>query len=543
MHIIRVLIVLLLAAAIPHASPTPAAQSSHPTLLVIVVVDQMRYDYLARMAPRWQHGVRRLLTEGAVFENNRYPYLNTVTCAGHATIGTGSFPSTHGIIMNEWWQRTAGRRMSCTDDPAVTAVPYTGKPEPIGHSGHRLRVPTLADRVRERSAAARVVTLSMKPRSTVMLAGHGGTAVTWFSDANGWGTSTAFAASRLQVVADYVAAHPVDAQRDAVWTRLDQADGYAGEDGGAGERGPRGWGPVFPHPLAGAAGTPPERFYDLWERSPYSDAYLGRMAAAMVRELKLGQRGVVDFLGVSFSGLDYVGHDFGPDSQEVQDTLLRLDRTLGDLLAALDTMVGKDGYVLGLSADHGVAPIPEARTAAGLDAGRVSARSVRAAIEEALAPFGPGPHTALVEYTEIYLTGSAMALVKRNPEAERALIDRVSALPGVLRVMRSEGLEHKRGSGDPIERAAAHSYFPGESGDFQLVPKPYWITTESSAATHGTLHAYDQHVPLIFLGTAFRAGRYTEPATPADLAPTLASVVGLPMPGADGTARTVARRK
>jgi hypothetical protein len=362
------------------------------------------------------------------------------------------------------------------------------------------------------------------------------------SDSNNWGTSTAFAPAPVPVVAGYVAAHPLDAERDTVWNRIDETSAYAGEDGGAGERGPRGWGPTFPHPLIGNAGTPPERFYDLWERSPFSDAYLGRMAAALVGELKLGQRDVVDFLGVSFSAVDYVGHDFGPDSQEVQDTLRRLDRTLGDLLAALDATVGKDRYALGLSADHGVAPIPEARAAAGLDGGRIPARTVRAAIEQALAPFGPGPHTALVEYTEIYLTEASMAIVRQKPEAERAVIDAVSALPGVLRVMRSEGLETRRASADPVERAAALGYVPGQSGDFQLVPRPYWITTESSAATHGTLHEYDQHVPLIFFGGAFKAGRYSQPSTPADLAPTLASVAGIPMPGADGTPRTIAVR-
>jgi hypothetical protein len=542
MRVVRFgLIALLLAAAFPQA-PRSQGTAPGPRLLVIVVVDQMRYDYLARMAPRWRHGFRRLLNEGAVFDNNRYPYLNTVTCAGHATIGTGSFPATHGIIMNEWWQRQAGRRMSCTDDARIAAVPYVGKPEAIGHSAHRLRAATLADRVRERSAEARVVVMSMKPRSTVMLAGHGGTAVTWLSDANHWGTSTAFAAAPVPVIAGYVEAHPLDAERGTVWNRIEEISGYAGEDGGAGERGPRGWNPTFPHPLTGNPGTPPERFYELWERSPFSDAYLGRMAAAMVRELKLGQRGVVDFLGVSFSAVDYVGHDFGPDSHEVQDTLLRLDRTLGDLLAALDATVGRDRYALGLSADHGVAPIPEARTAAGLDGGRIPARVVRAAIERALAPFGAGPHTALVEYTEIYLTDASMAIVRQKPDAERAVVDAVSAVPGVLRVMRSDGLETRRGSPDPIERAAALSYFPGESGDFQLVPKPYWITTESSAATHGSLHDYDQHVPLVFFGRPFKAGRYGEPSTPADLAPTLAAVAGIPMPGADGTARTTAVR-
>jgi predicted AlkP superfamily pyrophosphatase or phosphodiesterase len=340
-------------------------------LLVIVVVDQMRFEYLDRYKGLFKEGIKRLLDDGAVFDRAMYPYVNTVTCAGHATIGTGAFPSTHGIILNEWWQRDVGRRMSCTDDPDVKSVVYSREPERIGHSAHRLRVPTLGDRLRAASPGSRVVVLSMKPRSTVMLAGHGGTAVTWFGGSNTWSTSTAFTSTPIPEVKAYTDTHPVSDLRNEVWQRTNDPSSYSGQDDGVGERGPSGWGPQFPHPLAGSPGTDPERFYDLWERSPYSDMALGDMASTLVRTMKLGQRGVVDLLGVSFSAVDYVGHDFGPRSHEVQDTLIRLDRTLGAFLATLDKVVGRDRYTLGLSADHGVGEIPEATSAAGRDAGRL----------------------------------------------------------------------------------------------------------------------------------------------------------------------------
>ena len=231
------------------------AARSEPKLLVILVVDQMRFDYLDRYARLWTGGLKRLMTEGAVFERGFYPYLNTVTCAGHATIGTGAFPYTHGIIMNEWYQRAAHRRMACTDDPSVKSVPYTGTPEPIGHSARRLRVPTIGDRLRASSPDSRVVTLSMKPRSTVMLAGHGGTAVTWFGDTNGWATSTAFAPQPLPDVKAFVDANPVDRDRSVLWERIRPASDYAQEDANTFERARGGWSSVFPHPLVGAAGT------------------------------------------------------------------------------------------------------------------------------------------------------------------------------------------------------------------------------------------------------------------------------------------------
>lgn len=518
------------------SQPKVEAQAGEPKLLVILVVDQMRADYLTRFDGVWKRGIRRLLSEGAVFEQARFPYLNTVTCVGHATISTGSFPATHGIILNEWLQRGAGRRMSCTEDPTVTPLPFDGPPEKIGHSAHRLRVPTLGDRLRERSPASRVVTLSMKPRSAVMLAGQTGT-VAWFSDANSWSTSTAFAKSLPPVLTSYFGAHPVEAARSSVWDRVLEPPSYKGPDDGVGERPGTGWSTVFPHPLSGAPGTPATAFYDLWERSPYSDAYLGGMAGALVEGLNLGRQGSVDLLGISFSALDYAGHSFGPASHEVQDTLARLDIVIGDLFDLLDARVGRGRYVVALSADHGVAPIPEQRQKAGKDAGRLLPQSVRAVAEKVLQPLGSGPHVDQVEYTDLYLTERSRAALAQHPDLERALLHALGAMPGVARVFTSGNLKAARSSADPIERAAALSHVDGESGEIVLVPRPGWIMTNSSATTHGSSNDYDQRVPVILMGPPHvKPGRYQVAASPADIAPSLAALVSLPMPGVDGRA-------
>jgi predicted AlkP superfamily pyrophosphatase or phosphodiesterase len=530
--------VALLAAA-ASAALTLALAAAQPTasairLVVVLVVDQMRFDYLDRYGQQWRAGLKRLRDEGAIFEEGAYPYLNTVTCAGHATIGTGAFPSTHGIIMNEWWQRGAGRRMSCTDDPTVASLPYGGAADRIGHSAHRLRVPTLADRLRARTPQSRVVSLSMKPRSTVMLAGRGGNAVTWFGDSNAWATSTAYTKAPVPEVAAYVSAHPLEHLRGEVWTRVRSEHEYLGTDASPFERPRPAWSSVFPHPLA-PPGAPPNEFYNLWERSPYGDVYLGDMAAAMIQSFQLGRRDAIDYLAVSFSGLDYVGHDFGPDSHEVQDALIRLDRTMGSLFATLDTLVGRDRYIVGLSSDHGVARIPEAQKAEGVDAGRVINSAVRKIAESALvAAHGAGPYVAHVEYTNLYLTDAARTRADADPAFLRPLVDALSKMDGVARVFPSRGLEARRESRDPVERAAALSYFPGESGDVVIVLKPNWIGTDTSTTTHGSMNAYDQRVPVLVMGSPFRAGRYKGPATPADIAPTLASVIALPMPGTDG---------
>jgi arylsulfatase A-like enzyme len=262
------------------------------------------------------------------------------------------------------------------------------------------------------------------------------------------------------------------------------------------------------------------------------------MASSVVTGMKLGQGEAVDYLGISFATLDYVGHAFGPDSHEVQDTLMRLDQAMGDLLAALDTHVGRGRYVLGFSADHGVAPIPEARQLAGESGGRLVTQRIAEVANAALVQtLGPGPHVARVEYTQVYLTESAQHKVLEDAKALEPAIAAIAALPGVDRVLRGAGLERERASQDPVVRAAALSHVPGRSGQIVVVPQRHYVIGSATAngTTHGTHHSYDQQVPLIFFGAHVRPGRYQEPSTPADLAPTLAATVGLKMPGADGS--------
>jgi predicted AlkP superfamily pyrophosphatase or phosphodiesterase len=544
-HVWRACVLALLVGVSSHHQTVAQSRSelAPPKLLVMVVVDQMRFDYIERYGSRWNSGLNRLVTEGAIYERAFYPYLNTVTCAGHATIGTGALPYRHGVIMNEWYRRDAKRRMACTIDPQVASVPYPASEEPVGHGPDRLRVPSLGDRLRTVSPSSRVVALSMKPRSAVMLAGHGATAVTWFGSSNVWATSTAFAATAVPEVQAFVDGHPVERDRHEIWDRLGAAAGYTGLDASPFERPSAGWTNTFPHPLSGASGTSADRFFELWERSPYADAYLGRMAAALAGAYRLGQRDVVDYLAISFSALDYVGHDFGPASHEVQDTLLRLDRTLGSLFDALDATVGRDRYVVGLSADHGVSAIPEALAAAGGDAGRVLNGEVQKVAEAAMtAAHGPGPHVAHVEYSNLYLTDAGRERAQQDPAYVQPLVNAVAQMRGVLRAFSAHDLSSKRQSADPIERAAALGHHPEESGDVVVVLWRNWIGTNTSAATHGSAHWYDQHVPVILIGPAFKSGRYPTLASPADLAPTLASLIDLSMPDADGRVLTDALR-
>ena len=511
--------------------PVAAAAAPRPKLIVILVVDQMRADYFDRYSQQWSAGLKRLMDQGAWFRLAAYPYLNTVTCPGHATISTGAFPRSHGIALNEWWDRAEARLVPCTEDLRSPLVSY-GRPVKGGEGPWALRMPTLPDELRAQlPVSPRVVTVSLKARAAVMLAGRRSDASTWFDDEGAWVTSAAFATAPVPFVQRVVTANPLERELEAVWTRTLAHDAYLFEDAGAGERPPPGWTASFPHPLAPA--TKVARF-ERWDRSPYADEYLARLAEAAMDELKLGQGPGLDYLAVSFSALDRVGHRFGPRSHEVQDTLVRLDRTIARLLDHLDRTVGRNRYVIALTADHGVAPIAEQTQAQGLAAGRLSTQKTADAVNGAIEPFlGPGRHVARMVYTDLYFAPGVNEQLQAKPEAMRAAIDALLKTEGVWRVYRKADLAGGAETSDPSRRAAALSYVGDRSGDLIIVPQPYYYLS-SDATTHGTAHQYDARVPVILAGLGIKPGEYLSAATPADIAPTLAFLAGITMAAAEG---------
>jgi predicted AlkP superfamily pyrophosphatase or phosphodiesterase len=522
----------LTASACAHRSDVqvqaPAAAGA-PKLLVIVVVDQLRAQHLDDYRAQFTKGIKRLLDQGAWYRRGAYPYLNTVTCVGHATIGTGTFPYRHGMILNAWYDRETKRSPTCTEDPSSKEFSYSGLAPVEGDSAVRLMQPTLADRIHE-SKKGRVVALSLKPRSTMPVVGKSADALAWFDDRGGWMTSLAYGPPSPALQA-YIKAHPLEADLQKVWTKSLPESAYKFADDAPEEHPVAGWDRAFPHPLA-PEGKADAGFYTRWQRSPFADEYLGRMAAGMVDAMRLGKGPGVDLLSISFSTLDGVGHAYGPRSHEVQDVLVRLDATIGRLLDHLDATVGRNGYLLGLSADHGVSDIPEQTP----DGGRLTSATIRGALEPVLrGALGAGTHVVASHYTDQYLSAAAAERAKTDATLREALLDALRGLPGVQQAFYGPDLAtpDARGASDPVRRAAALSYYPGRSGDLILVPRPHWITS-TAATTHGTLNEYDQRVPVIFHGAGVKPGIYDQPASPADLAPTLGAAAGIAMKGADG---------
>jgi predicted AlkP superfamily pyrophosphatase or phosphodiesterase len=526
------------------AMPEKVSTSKAPKLVVMIVVDQMRADYVDKFRGQWSGGLKRLVEEGAWFRAAAYPYAATETCVGHSTISTGAFPMNHGMVANTWWDRDAQKMVTCTSDPNVTNTAYAGGTTKGGDSAWRMLVPSYAEELKFQSGGGtRVVTFSLKARAALTMAGHKADAATWFDTSTGaWVTSSGY--GPLPFVDAYVKQHPVPADYGKTWS-LSLAKGrYFYDENAEDASTVRGWGTTFPFPMRGKEGgnTPDDAYYEQWATSPFADTYLTKLAEAAVDSLGLGKSGGPDYLGISYSSTDYVGHAFGPRSWEIQDMLVRLDKDLGELFSHLDQKVGRGNYVVALTGDHGVAPIPADMQKTGLDANVLSLAELQTRLEKALEPFNfAKPAIAKIAGNEIYFADGIYGQLRHDPAAIKALIDAALTMPGVAEVFRAEELGSGLKTVSQARTAAEVSYYAARSGDMFVLHQPYWLMDGSSGGTkrntgtsHGTPYYYDQRVPIFFMGFGIRPGEYFESATPADIAPTFGALTGVTLSIHDG---------
>ena len=529
-----------------------AEQAPRPKLVVLLVVDQMRGDYVDKFRGQWSGGLQRLVTQGAWFRAAAYPYAATETCVGHSTISTGAFPTSHGMVANAWWDRDQQKMTTCTADSKVKNSAYAGATASGGDSAWKMQIPSFAEELKfQTGAATRVVTVSVKARAAITMAGHKGDSVTWMDSAGALVTSSAY--GTMPFVEEFAEKHPVAQDYGKTWALTLPKSAYFYDETAMGADIPDGWTATFPHSLRGKEGgtAADEVFVEQWASSPFADTYLTQLAEAAVDALGLGKSGGTDFLGISYSSVDYVGHAFGPRSWEIQDILVRLDKDLGELFAFLDKKVGAGNYVVALSADHGVAPIPVDMQRTGVDAGVLSLPELQERIENALEPFHyTRPAVAHMSGDEIYLSEGVYGRLQADPAAMKAVLAAITGTPGVAAVYRAEDLSNGTTPISPLRSAAVLSYFAGRSGDLFVLQKPYWLTDGSpngkkaqTGTGHGTPYYYDQHVPVILMGFGIQPGEYFEPATPADIAPTFGALTGVTLATRDGRVLAEALRK
>jgi hypothetical protein len=533
----------------------PAAEplrNNSPRLAVLLIFDQMRGDYLSRWEKLFsERGFRRLQQEGAWFTNCHYPYSDTYTAVGHASIATGCSPDEHGIINNSWYERAAGREVYCVATGRYERVPAAiqtepgsatqqKKPDSASVSPERLLAPALGDAVKEATGGkGRVVALSLKDRSAVLPAGRHPDACCWFDSHTGnFVTSSYYGLQLPRWIADFNRSRLADRWFGKAWRRfrpdLEYAF-YSGSDDVAAEGKGFGQGRTFPHPMMGGKDKLSPNYYQALTTSPYGNELLLELALHALDAEHLGSGETPDFLSVSFSSNDLIGHCWGPDSQEVLDVTLRSDQIVQRLLDHLDAKVGKGRYVLALTADHGVCPIPEVARAHGKDAGRVSADLLGNRAEALLQKtFGQGEEKS--RWLEaragswVYLNRALLQQRRlAKAQVEEALAEWLKGQPGVLTAYTRSQLLHGLPAADIIGRRVLHSFFPERSGDVLVVLKPYYLFANPllPGTTHGTPHPYDTHVPLLIYGPGVHSGIHEEAVTPQASATILAHALGI----------------
>jgi hypothetical protein len=533
------------------AAPGRAAEPARPRLVVLVYFDQFRGDYLARWNAQFgEGGFKRLTSEGAWFADCHYPYSYTVTAAGHASVATGCVPADHGVVANDWFDRAAGKSVNCVGSDRHEQVPSRTaagadadekKGARGGVSPERLLKPTFADALKAATGGkAKVVSLSMKNRGAALPGGKSPDACYWMDGGTGqFVTSSYYREAVHPWVAEFNKAKPADRWRGKAWDRLRTDIDYAklsGPDDVAGEgKGAAGQGRVFPHPFEPKDAKTKPAYLTAVYTSPFGNELLMDLAEKAISAEGLGADDVPDLLSLSFSSNDAVGHAWGPDSQEVLDVTLRSDRVMKRLLDVLDAKVGKGKYVLVMTADHGICPLPEVSRKEGRDAKRVQPATA-AKVEAFLAEkYGKGA-AKWVEATAgpwVYLNAKAVkAAGLKQSDVENALAAWVAKQEGVQAAYTRTALAAGVPATDPVGQMVARSFHPARCGDVYVLLKPYHLPSAAlgTGTTHGSPHFYDTHVPLVVYGTGVVPGVRKGRASPLAAAAVLAEAAGVKPP-------------
>ena len=500
-----------------------AVPEGAPRLVLVIVVDQMRGDYLERFGPLLNHGLARLVREGIVFTDAHHFHAATETAPGHATLATGAFPKRHGIVANSWFDRVRGDDVYCCGDPDH------------GVSPRNLLLPTLGDLLKAAHPEAKVYAASAKDRAAILMGGHHADGAWWYGRSRGtWVTSTYYGDQESQPAwvesfnnEDRLAAHFANA-----WTPLVPLEHTSAFDIEPLDRGPVI--DTFPHAVGGFE-VDRDGFYASIYRSPFIDGYLEDFAETLIEAENLGADEVPDLLAVSFSALDTVGHGYGPNAPETLDTILRLDRTIGELLDFVDERIGMENIVVALSSDHGVGEVPELVVRDGGDGGRFGTEQtlcLQRLQSRLKGRFGGGEFLL----DTFYLDGETITAEEANRGAiEDEIIEAMSECPLIAEVIRPAELD----PANPLHELYLNGYHPERSGDLILVPEPNVLPVPASVvvASHGSPYPYDTHIPLIVRRQDGAGSVVAERANTIDLAPILAAILGLDAEGFDGVDR------
>ncbi len=538
------------------ATASPRKSPPKAKLVLVIVVDQMRADYLDRFGDLFgKSGFGLFTRSGAVFSNCAYDYASTYTGPGHSTILSGIPVNSSGIIGNEWYDRALQRSMYCVEDTSTRSVGIdplkaAGRMSPANFHGT-----TLGDQLTGASPSSRVIGVAIKDRGAILLAGKHPTGAFWFDPESGnWVSSSYYCRSLPGWAESFNAARYADPLLGLTWNRFlpDSCYERAGIDDAPGEGTlPGEMRPVFPHAIrdlalpGSAAAAGQFRRFDALLPTPYGDELTVKFTEAAIEGEQLGLRGVTDLLAVSFSSPDYCGHIFGPDSHEVEDIIVRLDRQLEKLFAYIDGRIGLQDVAVVLTSDHGVCPLPDLRATSG--ALRIDPKDFLMDIKVRLGQklnYNEGNDNLILALSNnfIYLDAEKIPSHGFAPGAfTKAVMEGALKEKGIVRCYTRSDLSRLRREGrtpDSLGARIARTVNEERSGDIAVLLSEYsFFSGGTTGTTHGSPYGYDRHVPLLMFGPSIRPGRYGTPCRPNDVAPTLAGLLRIaPPPAGDGAA-------
>lgn len=514
-----------------------------PKLTVVIVVDQMRADYMDRFADGFTGGLGWLARSGARFTDAHQDHARTETAAGHATLVTGVFPSRHGIVGNSFYNRLAEARQYSVGD---STSPIVGFADDAGMSPANLLTTTIGDWLKDVRPASKRYSVAIKNRSAITMGGKHPDGVYWYHyDTGRWITSTYYRTSYPAWVEAFNEAGHAAAYFGQEWTLSRTEDAYAESREDAFPNEADGTNTTFPHLMGQTDGDPDWRFFADLPNSPFGTELTLAFARELIVNEGVGTDATPDILFLGLSSADWVGHEYGPYSREVQDYYLQLDRYLGEFFSFLDEHVGAGQYVVALSADHGVLPMPEELTRRGIAAGRYDLRPLRREIRQvARAAAEAGELPAPPEL--VFTGGIALRFSEATPTSEQLaafrqrLADLIRSKPEIAQAYTYDELLDGVGSGKIFGRHL-RSFHPDRSADvFFELTENYLSGATPRGTSHGSAWDYDTSVPLIFAGPGVIPGEHGEYTRTVDMAPTLARLLGITPPDAlDGRVLTV----
>jgi predicted AlkP superfamily pyrophosphatase or phosphodiesterase len=510
-----------------------AGGEAPPQLVVVVVVDQMRADYLTRWQGHFTGGLHRMITEGALFTNAVHDHAATLTATGHATIATGCLPSQHGITGNKFWERDSVKSVGAVEDKLTMLV---GGSAGTGASPKRLLRQSIGDWLKLQSPNSKVVSASLKDRAAVLLGGFKSDGVYWYDPTTGnFVSSTHYLETLPPSVTSFNNSGAKDSWTDSSWTKFDSLLPYQGLDSVPDEN--DGIHVTFPHAISPNGDTSRAKYYDgLWE-TPFADALLLQFGADLIVHNEMGVDSIADILMLSLSAADLIGHSYGPDSHEIQDYYLRLDKYFGEFLGVLDTVVGRNNYLIVMTSDHGACPFPSFEKSRGNDQGRrVLSKEYKHDVAAALtAEF---PRYTHVESLLISVSGGFVidtAAAQRYAVNDSTLTKRaakaIESIPYVANVFTYHQLSAITSGNRPYERLFRNSFHPDRAPDLTVRLREWvYIMDSARGTTHGTPYHYDTGVPLLFFGATVRGGSNSSSVRTIDIPPTIAKMLGIAVP-------------